>query len=159
MSAVELRVIEPDELDPDKDEDDAGLPSVEGLAGGPSEGRMVRLETHASVAGVWYPIGGRVQEKIVPGAFKRSLGMNPTMTLLVNHGIGGALPIAHSKGTPPLEVSEDSCGNLLAKADMPLADPDALALKAKAERMPLEASFSFRCNRDRWSADETRREV
>jgi len=126
--------------------------------GGPPEDRAVRLETHASVTGVWYPIGGGVQEKIVPQAFARSLATRPEMVLLINHGRGGGLPLAHTRGTPPLEVCEDETG-LLATADLNPRDPDVQSLRAKAESMPLEASFSFRCNRDRWNAEETRREV
>jgi HK97 family phage prohead protease len=126
--------------------------------GGPSESRTLRLETHASTFGVWYPIGGGMQEKIVPSAFKRSLAAGPEMILLVNHGAGGGLPLAHTRGTPPLEVSEDQIG-LLATADLSLNDPDVVSLRAKSQVMPLQASFSFRCNRDRWSQDNMRREV
>ena len=121
-------------------------------------GGALRLETYASTFNTWYPIGRGVEERIVPTAFRRSLGMGPEMILLVNHGAGGGLPLAHTKGTPPLEVSEDT-GGLLAAADLNVNDPDVVSLRAKAETMPLQASFSFRCNRDRWSEDNSKREV
>ncbi len=151
MSTVELRLI-------GGETDGGAIPDVEGIAGGQPEGRMVRLETRASTVDTWYPIGGGVQEKIVPGAFRRSLAAQPEMVLVINHSEGGGLPLAHSKGDPPLEVIEDGEG-LLARAELPMSDPDVQSLKSKAARMPLQASFSFRCNRDRWNSDETRREV
>jgi HK97 family phage prohead protease len=123
-----------------------------------SGGESVLLETLASVTGVWYPIAPNIEERIVPGAFKRSLAAGPEMVLVINHGQAGGLPLAHTKGTPPLEVEEIARG-LQARAELNPRDPDVQSLRAKAETMPLQASFSFRCNRDRWNADETRREV
>jgi HK97 family phage prohead protease len=122
-----------------------------------SNGKL-ELRGHASVADVWYPIGADVEEKIVPRAFVRSLNSEPDVVLRLEHG---GLPLARTRsatGTPTLRLSEDKIG-LLAEAELNASDPDVIGLKAKADNSPLQMSFTFRCNRDRWSEDYKRREV
>jgi HK97 family phage prohead protease len=112
------------------------------------------LEGYASTFGVFYPIGVGVDEKMRPGAFKRSLAEGPAVALRVEHS---ALPLAHTKGGT-LELSEDRTG-LLTVASLNPRDPDVQSLQAKAENSPLQMSFAFRCNKDSWNEDRSRREV
>jgi HK97 family phage prohead protease len=124
-----------------------------------ADGKLT-LRTLASVTGVWYPIGGGVQEKMVPGCFTRTLKNQPPpdVALRLEHD---GLPIARSTsktGSPTLQLSEVDDG-LLGVADLNPRDPDVQSLRAKAEHLDLQASFAFRCNRDAWSDDLMRREV
>jgi hypothetical protein len=126
-----------------------------------SDGRWT-LTGHASVTGVYYPIGNGVQEQIAKGAFRGALAESPDVSLLVSHGEGGSLPLARTKsangGNATLRLSEDSVG-LACVATLNPADPDVQSLAAKAEHFPLEMSFAFRCNRDSYNAAMDRRTV
>jgi HK97 family phage prohead protease len=112
------------------------------------------LEGYASTFGVWYPIGVGVDERMRSGSFKRSLAEDPAVALRVEHS---ALPLAHTKGGT-LQLSEDRTG-LLTVASLNPRDPDVQSLQAKAENSPLQMSFAFRCNKDSWNEDRSRREV
>ena len=112
------------------------------------------LEGYASTFRVWYPIGVGVEERMRSGAFARSLAQGPAVALRVEHS---ALPLAHTKGGT-LELSEDATG-LLTVANLNPTDPDVQSLRAKAENSPLQMSFAFRCNKDSWNEDRSRREV
>jgi HK97 family phage prohead protease len=112
------------------------------------------LEGYASTFRVWYPIGVGVEERMRFGAFKRSLAEGPAVALRVEHS---ALPLAHTKGGS-LQLSEDGTG-LLTVASLNPRDPDVQSLRAKAENSPLQMSFAFRCNKDSWNEDRSRREV
>ena len=68
-----------------------------------------------------------------------------------------ALPLAHTKGGT-LQLSEDQTG-LLTVANLNERDPHVQSLRAKAENSPLQMSFAFRCNKDSWNEDRSRREV
>ena len=112
------------------------------------------LEGYASTFRVWYPIGVGVEERMRSGAFKRSLAEGPAVALRVEHS---ALPLAHTKGGT-LQLSEDQTG-LLTVANLNERDPHVQSLRAKAENSPLQMSFAFRCNKDSWNEDRSRREV
>lgn len=117
-------------------------------------GKLV-FRGYASLTGVPYPVG-RFEETIAPGAFKRTLGEDPDVSLLINHD---GLPIARTKaGT--LRLAEDERG-LRVDADLDERDPDVQRVKAKMESGSLDGqmSFAFRCNDDVWSDDMSERTV
>jgi HK97 family phage prohead protease len=121
-----------------------------------SDGKIV-LETYASTFNQWYPIGAGIEERILPGAFARSIAEGAQVSLRLEHD---NLPLASTKSTPPtLTLSEGDGSGLLAVANLNPLDPDTRMLKAKAENSPLEASFAFRCDADSWDPDFTKRSV
>ena len=114
---------------------------------------VVRLHGYAAVTGRRYSMGGH-DELIQPGAFKRTLNQEPgpDVQFLVNHGIGGQLPLARTRsGT--LALREDAIG-LYYAADLDAEDPDVQQLVRKIRRGDIDqASFAFRCTDDGWSSD------
>src|SRR5438045_2023228 len=86
----------------------------------------LRLDGYACVTGVAYDVGGWCQETIMRGSFKRTLGEEPDVQLLVNHGVGGSLPLARTRsGT--MSLDEDQRGlHVVARLDP--EDPDVQSL-------------------------------
>ncbi len=123
--------------------------------GGPGEeNQKLVLEGCASTFGTWYPIGRKVEERVLPGAFKRTLANDPAVALRIEHD---HLPLAHTQsGT--MRLSENAEG-LQVVADLNPRDLEAQSLRAKSENSPLQMSFAFKCNRDRYNDDYTRRDV
>jgi HK97 family phage prohead protease len=118
------------------------------------------MEGLASRTEVWYPISGGVEEKVVKGAFLRTLNQRPPVdcALRVEHS---NLPLARStskSGEPSLKLEERTEG-LWAIATLNPRDPEVQSLRAKAEHTDLQMSFAFRCDRDRYNEDYTRREI
>jgi HK97 family phage prohead protease len=109
---------------------------------------------YASVTEVPYEVGSYT-EVIKRGAFKRSVGGNPDVALLLNHD---GLPLARTKsGT--LRLSEDHIG-LRAEADLDASDPHVAALVKKLRRGDVsEMSFAFRATEQEWDADYTHRTI
>jgi HK97 family phage prohead protease len=105
----------------------------------------------------WYEIGGGKLERIMPGAFQRSLASNPDISLLIGHS---GLPLARSRPLerPTLQARETYRG-LEATADLDLSDPDVQSVIPKIRAGACEASFSFRVMRggDQWNDDFSRR--
>jgi HK97 family phage prohead protease len=97
-------------------------------------------------------------ETICKGAFKRTLGEEPDVRLVINHGMGGQLPIARTKsGT--LTLREDARG-LKVDADLNPEDPDVRAILPKLKRGDVdEMSFAFRATRQDWNEDYTKRDI
>jgi HK97 family phage prohead protease len=119
-----------------------------------SDGGTLTLEGYASTFGVWYPIAPNVKEKMVRRSFADTLARSPAVALRIEHG---QLPLAYTKsGT--LQLSETAEG-LLTVATLNERDPDVQSLRAKSENSPLDMSFAFRADRERWNEDRTRREV
>ena len=116
--------------------------------------KRAELRGYASVFSEWYDIRPGVREQIMPGAFKRTLAESPAVALRIEHD---KLPLAHTQ-TRSLRLSEDRIG-LACVADLNANDPDVQSLLAKSENSPLQMSFAFRCQRDRWDDDYSRREV
>ena len=99
---------------------------------------------------------GWYEERVAPGAFKRSLGRTPDVRLLVNHG---GLPLARTtSGT--LILGEDAKG-LTVEARMDPSDPDVASIVPKLRRGYLnQMSFGFRVSGDdgdEWNDDMSKR--
>jgi len=118
----------------------------------------LNLTGHASVTGVWYDMGF-YRERIMPGSFKRTLGENPDVQLLVNHG---GLPLARTSraGKPgTMTLDEDDTG-LAVDATLDPADPDVEALERKMRRGDVdEMSFAFAVTDQEWNEDFTERTI
>ena len=118
-----------------------------------SDGKL-KFSGYASTSETPYQVGG-FEETFAKGAFKRSLGENPDVVLLVNHT---GLPLARTKsGT--MTLSEDQRG-LKVDAELDPSDPDVQAILPKMKRGDLtEMSFAFRATEDEWSERDTKRVV
>lgn len=124
------------------DTDDAGQPILVG---------------HAAVFNQWshvIPWGGprgQFRERIMPGAFDRTLAANPDVKLKVNHD---GLPLARTtSGT--LTLTPDAEG-LSIRAPLDMSDPDVQRIVPKIKRGDLaEMSFAFRVPEggERWNMD------
>ena len=116
-------------------------------AGGPIE-----LRGHAATFDDPYEVGS-FTETIRPGSFRRTLGEQPDVSLLVNHT---GTPLARTtSGT--MTLREDSVG-LAFTAQLEPSDPDVQSLVPKLRRGDLsEASFVFRATKQTWSEDKTER--
>jgi HK97 family phage prohead protease len=113
------------------------------------------LSGYASTFNQPYDMGW-YSEQVAPGAFKRSLGQQPDVRLLINHA---GLPLARTtSGT--LTLSEDARG-LKVDARLDPSDPDVAALLPKMRRGDLnQMSFGFRLmgdTGDEWSDDMSTR--
>lgn len=115
-------------------------------------GGPIELRGHASTTEVPYRVGS-FTETIKRGAFKRSLGENPDVSLLIDHQ---GLPLARTtSGT--LRLSEDDIG-LLVEAELEPSDPDVQAIVPKMRRGDLhEMSFAFRATKQDWNSNKTER--
>ena len=121
-------------------------------------GKSIEIEGHASTFNQPYNMGWYT-ETVAPGAFSRTLGRNPDVTLLVNHD---GLPLART-GTPAkpgtLDLAEDESG-LYMRATLDASDPDVMRLVPKMQRGDLrQMSFAFGLTDggDEWSDDYTSR--
>lgn len=117
------------------------------------------LRSYASLFNTPYTIRGsshRYEERVLPGAFKRSLSQSPDVVLRVNH-LGPPLAATWNE---TLRLGEDERG-LWYEADLQVgADPEAKSVAAKIERGDMrESSFAFRCLDDDWSDDFSQRGV
>lgn len=112
----------------------------------------ITLTGYASTFNQPYDMGWYA-EIVDRGAFKRTLGTNPDVRLLINHD---GLPLARtSSGT--LTLDTDSKG-LLATARLDPTDPDVAALAPKMRRGDLnQMSFAFRTVSDIWENDMSKR--
>ena len=128
--------------------------ATESVGGENGAKQRAELRGYASAFSEWYDIRPGVREQIMPGAFKRPLAESPAVALRIEHD---KLPLAHTQ-TRSLRLSEDRIG-LACVADLNANDPDVQSLLGKSENSPLQMSFAFRCQRDRWDDDYSRREV
>ena len=114
----------------------------------------LRFSGYASTTETPYKVGG-FEETFARGAFKRCLGEEPDVVLLINHE---GLPLARTRsGT--MTLSEDTRG-LKVDADLDPSDPDVQALVPKMKRGDLtEMSFAFKATDDEWSDRDTKRVV
>lgn len=117
----------------------------------------MRLSGHASVTETPYPVGFYV-ETIARGAFRRTLSEDPDVQLLLNHGVGGQLPLARTRsGT--LRLSEDEIG-LAVDADLDEDDPEAQRLARSMKRGDIDQmSFAFIVTGEKWNDDFTERRI
>lgn len=114
----------------------------------------LRFSGYASTTETPYMVGS-FEETFAKGAFKRCLGQQPDVVLLVNHA---GLPLARTRsGT--MTLSEDTRG-LKVDAELDPTDPDVQSLIPKMKRGDLtEMSFAFRATDDEWDSRETKRVV
>lgn len=114
----------------------------------------LRFSGYASTTETPYEVAD-FEETIARGAFKRTLGEDPDVVLLINHE---GLPLARTRsGT--LTLSEDSRG-LRVDADLDPSDPDVQSLLPKMKRQDLtEMSFAFRATKQTWDKDYTKRTI
>jgi uncharacterized protein len=115
-------------------------------------GGPIELSGHAATFDDPYEVGS-FTETIRPGSFKRTLGENPDVSLLVNHA---GTPLARtSSGT--MTLREDGLG-LAFTAELEPSDPDVQAIVPKLKRGDLsEMSFAFRASKQTWSEDKSQR--
>jgi len=109
-----------------------------------AEGRPV-LVGHAAVFNQWsrvIPWGGprgKFRERILPGAFDRTLAANPDVKLKVDHA---GLPLARTTSRT-MTLTPDADG-LLVHSPLDPRDPDVQRIQYKIERGDLrEMSFAF----------------
>ncbi len=127
-----------------------GLDGVEVRA--PSEGStLARFSGHAAATGLGYemyggPESGGWMETVEPGAFKRTLGRNPDVAFLLNHG--GMTMARTTAGN--LRLNEDATG-LAVGADLNTERSDVNDLViAMRDRNITEMSFAFRVTQQQW---------
>jgi HK97 family phage prohead protease len=145
-----------------------GLERREGAAAPPLALRDKDADTwtltgFACVTGTWYPVSFYA-ELIEPGAFKRTLGEQPDVQLLINHT---GMPLARtSSGTMSLEerTTPDASGRtgLWVDADLDKLDPDAQSLWRKMKRGDIDQmSFAFQVTTPGggWNQDFTKRRI
>ncbi len=112
----------------------------------------VTLTGYASTFNQPYDMGWYT-ESVDPGAFRRTLGQNPDVRLLVNHD---GLPLARTTSST-LTLDTDSKG-LRVMAELDPTDPDVALIAPKMRRGDLnQMSFAFRTIEDIWEDDMTRR--
>lgn len=114
----------------------------------------VTLSGYASTFNEPYSMGW-YEETVDAAAFKRTLGRNPDVRLLINHD---GLPLARTtSGT--LRLSSDQRG-LKVEADLDPTDPDTARLLPKMRRGDLnQMSFGFRTIADEWSDNNSKRSL
>jgi HK97 family phage prohead protease len=114
----------------------------------------LHLSGYASVTETAYEVGFYT-ETIKRGAFKRTLGEQPDVQLLVNHE---GLPLARTKsGT--LTLTEDERG-LKVDADLDPEDPDVQSLSRKMKRGDIDQmSFAFQATDQDWDEAFTERTI
>lgn len=114
------------------------------------------LHGYASLFNEEYDMG-MFRERVLPGAFTRTLANNPDVRLLVDHQ---GQPLARTKsGT--LQLAEDERG-LRVQATLDPSDPDVQRLLPKMRRGDLDQmSFAFRVAQggDSWSDDYSQRSL
>ena len=101
-----------------------------------------------------YDFFGPYTEVVTRGAFEKTLAASPLVEFTVNHGAGGALPMAHTRnGT--LTLTEDQTG-LSFEATVDTTRSDVADLVKALQRGDMaEASFKFRIESGQWSPDYT----
>lgn len=118
-----------------------------------SDGTLL-LTGYASVTDTPYDVGFYT-ETIKRGAFRRTLGENPDVQLLINHE---GMPLARTtSGT--LRLVEDDRG-LKVEADLDPEDPDVISLSRKMKRGDIDQmSFAFQATSQEWNEDYTARAI
>jgi HK97 family phage prohead protease len=121
-------------------------------------GENLRFTGYASVTNSPYEMEdflGEYTERIMPGAFAKSLASGADVPFKVNHS---GITLARTKsGT--MRLAEDSTG-LHVEADLDPRSPDVQALRSAMERGDLdEMSFAFRVNSQEWSPDWSQRDI
>lgn len=131
---------------------------VRAAAGG---GGKAKLSGYASVTETVYEMWdwlGPYGEVVRAGSFTKTLGENPGVQLLLNHG-GLSMAYTRAAGGPTLRLAEDSTG-LHMEADVNTGRSDVRDMVAAIEDGDVaEMSFAFRCTRQQWSPDYDQRDI
>jgi HK97 family phage prohead protease len=117
---------------------------------------ILRFQGHAVVFGAKYEIGPWTEE-VRKGAFTRTLGEDPDVTLLLSHG---GLPLARTKPNRTLRLGQDEIG-LAVEADLDAHDPEVQSIARKYARGDLDGqmSFSFIATQDSFNDDYSHRVI
>ncbi len=127
---------------------------VDGLELRDGDNGAVRVVGYASITGRWYPVGW-YEEKIEPGAFKRSLAERPDVQFLVNHE---GLALARTTNDT-LTLAEDARG-LRVEAELDRDRPAVKELAAALRRGDVDQmSFAFLPRDQEWSDDRSKRSI
>lgn len=108
-----------------------------------------------------YDYFGPYVEQVTGGAFGATLAASPLVEFTVNHGAGGAIPMAHTRNgmldlVETAELDEDGLKGLRYDAFVdPTRSDVANVLKAMERGDLAEASFKFRITLGAWSPDWT----
>ncbi|SCC37547.1 HK97 family phage prohead protease [Rhodococcus qingshengii] len=122
---------------------------------------IVELRGYASTFNEPYEMHdmfGPYTETVLPGAFSETLARGADVQLLVNHGVGGSIPLARTTNGS-LTLSQDSHGLLsVARVDLRAAGAGDLVDAIKDGRID-QMSFGFRVfdGGDDWSPDYSQR--
>ncbi len=108
-----------------------------------------------------YDLFGPYTELVAGGAFADTLAASPLVEFTVNHGAGGALPMAHTRNSTldlveTTEPDEDGRKGLSYDAYVDPTRSDVSNLVKALQRGDIaEASFKFRITKGSWSPDWT----
>jgi HK97 family phage prohead protease len=121
-------------------------------------GENLRFTGYASVTNAPYEMEdflGEYTERIMPGAFTRSIAEGADVPFKVNHS---GMTLARTKsGT--MRLAEDSRG-LHVEADLDPTNPEVQSLRSAMQRGDIdEMSFAFRVNSQVWSPDWSQRDI
>jgi HK97 family phage prohead protease len=109
-------------------------------------GDTATAEGHASTFDQWYDMGW-YEERVVQGAFTKTLSESPDVRFLINHD---GLPLARTT-TGTLELAQDTSG-LYQRAKFNMNRNDVRdAVYAMRDGDATQMSFGFRTIRDAWS--------
>jgi HK97 family phage prohead protease len=123
-----------------------------------SGGESLRFTGYASVTNTPYEMEdflGEYTERIMPGAFTRSLASAPDVPFKINHA---GMTLARTKsGT--MRLAEDTRG-LHVEADLDPGNPEVQSLRSAMQRGDIdEMSFAFRVSAQTWSPDWMQRDI
>lgn len=119
-----------------------------------SDSGSVTVEGYASTFNQPYDMGWYT-EQVSPGAFTRTLGLNPDVRFLINHE---GLPLARTT-SKTLELAQDTTG-LHVRSVLDASDPDVQRIVPKMERGDLDSmSFAFGVVDQEWSPDYSQRSL
>ncbi len=118
----------------------------------PQEGtKIANFRGHAAATGLAYEVYGGPEmggwmETVEPGAFKRTLGRNPDVAFLLNHG--GTTMARTQAGT--MTLAEDGAGLVVdAQLNTERSDVNDLVIAMRDKNIN-EMSFAFRVTQQQW---------
>ncbi|MGO9763823.1 MAG: HK97 family phage prohead protease, partial [Solirubrobacteraceae bacterium] len=117
------------------------------------------MRGYMTVFNKWYSVAGMFDEKINPGAGRRTIAEGCDTVLLVDHRGEQLARTKHpTGGTPTLRLSETSRG-VLAEADLDLSLERVRDLRYQNENMGHQMSWGGKVRNDKWNDARSKREV
>jgi uncharacterized protein len=122
------------------------------------------LRGYASRFNNWYDVGdparGGFRERVRPGSFTRTLGEQPDVSLVLDHGRSGSgLPLARTTAGN-LRLVQDDAGLAVDASPLDPDDPDVALIAAKMRANLISGmSFAFMVTGDSWSSDRSERTI